>query len=474
MPKDSAGSGSPAEIVADLDQEIVPAILHVDMDAFFASVEVLDNPELAGRPVVVGGSGARGVVASCTYEARAFGVHSAMPSASARALCPHAVFVDGRHARYAEESRRLHEILRAVTPLVEPVGLDEAFLDVTGARRLLGSPEDIAASIRATVRAELSLDCSIGVGGSKLVAKLASRAAKPVAERDGPRPGPGVVVVPAGSEVDFLHPMPVEALPGVGQATARRLHDIGVRSVGDLGALPVEVAVRRLGRAQGTHLSELARGRDPRRVVADRQAKSVGHEQTFPADVYEPAELHRRTAEMADAVASHLRATALSGRTVQLKVRFGDFTTLTRAHTLPAPVDTPHAIAAVAGALLDSLEVCGGVRLLGVSVSALHREDRSEQLAFDLQSGASSAGPPAVPARSSAGTEPPTPTSEHAWALVADAIEAIRSRYGRAAVGMASMVHDRQLTGGAPWGPVSADDGSGGARGPSQPENGRD
>ncbi|HEX2063097.1 MAG TPA: DNA polymerase IV, partial [Acidimicrobiales bacterium] len=198
-------------------------VLHVDMDAFYASVEVLHDPSLAGRPVIVGGSGDRGVVASCSYEARAYGIHSAMPSARARRLCPPAVFVDGNFSLYAEYSRRLHEVFLSFTPLVEGVALDEAFLDVSGARRLFGPGAEVAHRVRHAVARELSLPCSVGVGSSKLIAKLASKAAKPRASLQGPRPGRGVVVVAAGEELDFLHPLPVSSLWGVGPATLERL-----------------------------------------------------------------------------------------------------------------------------------------------------------------------------------------------------------------------------------------------------------
>ena len=457
MAEGTAGPGSRA--AGSDDHDLLPAILHVDMDAFFAAVEVLDDPALAGRPVIVGGSGNRGVVASCTYEARAYGVRSAMPSVRARQLCPHAVFVDGHYSRYAEMSRQLHEVLQTVTPLVEPIGLDEAFLDVTGARRLLGPPTGIAHDIRRRVRDGLHLDCSVGVGRSKMVAKLASRAAKPVAARRGTRPGPGVVVVRPADELAFLQPLPVEALWGVGPATAGRLHDLGIRTVGELAAVGEPTMVRHFGRAQGAHLAGLARGHDPGPVVPDRPAKSVGHEETFATDIVDMAQLQRHALRMAESVAGHLRDSELAARTLTVKVKYADFTMVTRAYTLPFAMDTGAALGAVAGALVDGVDLHEGVRLLGVSASGLQTNRTARQLAFALEPGRGGPdGPGERPGRVPGhGVE--AARLQTSWQEVIAAVDAIRARFGRSSVGTAAMVGDQGIAvparREAPWGPAA-------------------
>jgi DNA polymerase-4 len=432
-----------------------PSILHVDMDSFFASVEVLDDPALAGKPVIVGGSGARGVVASCTYEARVYGVHSAMPSMRARQLCPHAVFVDGHYGRYAEVSAQLREVLLSFTPLVEPIGLDEAFLDVRGALHLMGSPATIGASIRQRVREALSLDCSVGGGRSKMIAKLASRAAKPRAGPEGKLPGKGVVIVEPHDELAFLHPKAVEQLWGVGPATAKRLSDLGVRTVGDLAALPEAVLVQALGRAHGRHLAALANGEDPEPVVPERAAKSVGHEETFREDIIDRRVLQRHALRMAESVSGHLRASGHAGRTVTVKVKLADFSLVTRAHTMPVGLDTGSAIGAIAAALLEAVDLPMGARLLGVSVSGLQPASASRQLHFDLD--APSTGTPAGGASDAS-------RRQEQWREVTAAIDAIRRRFGTAAVGTASMVGPSGIVvparREAPWGPSEEDGGT--------------
>ncbi len=363
---------SPAGPASDLpEQRPTATILHVDMDAFFVSVELLDRPDLRGRPVVVGGDGDRGVVAAASYEARAYGVHSAMPSARARRLCPQAVFLAGRYHRYAEVSRRVMAIFRDVTPLVEPLSLDEAFLDVAGAERRLGPAPAIAHHLRERVLDEERLTCSVGVAGTKFVAKLASEAAKPKASPHGPRFGPGVVVVAPEDTLGFLRPLPVQALWGVGPATLAKLHRMGVTTVGDLAALPEANLVAALGRSQGRHLHLLANGHDPRAVEPERRAKSIGHEETYARDHHLRSTLDRELVGFADAVAARLRAEGLAGRTVQVKVRFGDFRTITRATTLPTPVDDAASLLHAGRALLDQVDPSPGVRLLGLSVSGL-------------------------------------------------------------------------------------------------------
>lgn len=352
------------------------------MDCFFAAVEVLRDPTLAGKPVVVGGTGPRGVVASASYEARVFGVRSAMPTAVARGLCPGAVYLPGRFDAYAEISCKLRAILTSVTPLVEPVALDEAYVDLSGSHRLLGSSAAIAELLRRRVRDELSLDCAVGVGRTKLVAKLASKAAKPVAGPEGVVDGAGVVIVEAEDELAFLHCHLVRSLPGVGPRTAERLERFGVSSIGDLARVSRDSLVRLLGESSGRKLHELAWGRDDRLVVAERAARSIGHEETFAEDLRDPAALARRTRASAAVVASRCRAAGVAARTVTVKVRFADFTTVTRSRTFTEPVDTAAAIGDAACELL--LPALGGeeVRLVGVHASTLAaaEADQAHQL----------------------------------------------------------------------------------------------
>ena len=418
-----------------------PSILHVDMDAFFVSVELLRRPELRGQPVVVGGTGDRGVVAAASYEARAFGIHSAMPSTRARRQCPHAVFLPGDHQHYGEVSARVMELFRSYTPLVEPISLDEAFLDVAAARRLHGSGAEIAVALRRRVLDEEGLTCSVGVAPVKFLAKLASEAAKPRASLEGTRAGRGVVVIAVGEELAFLHPLPVQALWGVGPATLARLERLGVRTVGDLAALPADAVVATLGHAAGEHLHALARGIDPRAVVADVAPKSIGHEETFARDHHAAADLQRELLRMADAVASRLRRHQLAGRTITLKVRFGDFRTITRSTTLPGPVDSSNTIGRAARALLDGIDPSPGVRLLGVSVSQL-AEGGTRQLTLDEADGPD-------------------------WDGAEQAVDAIRARFGPAAVVPATLAGPGGIRvkrrGDQQWGP----DGSAGHQPPA-------
>lgn len=418
------------------------SILHVDMDAFFVSVELLRRPELRGRPVVVGGSGPRGVVAAASYEARAHGVHSAMPGVRARRLCPQAVFLAGDHAHYAEVSARVMAIFRSVTPLVEPISLDEAFLDVGGARRLLGDGPTIAARVRAEVLAAEGLTCSVGVAPVKFLAKLASEAAKPRPSPTGPVPGPGVVVIEPGEELAFLHPLPVRALWGVGPATGAKLDRLGVRTVADLAELPLDAVVAALGAASGRHLHALAHAVDERAVVPEQEAKSVGHEETYPRDRFDRAELEREVLRLADAVATRLRAGATRGRTVTLKVRYGDFRTLTRSETLAVPTDSPRQITAVARRLLGSVDLAPGVRLLGVSVGQLG-DGPGEQGTLDLAGGSAGSGD----ADGGPGD----------WRAAEAVVDEIRERFGARAVGPASLAGPDGLRiarrGAQQWGP---------------------
>ncbi|MEV5711115.1 DNA polymerase IV [Actinoallomurus sp. NPDC052274] len=337
-------------------------VLHVDMDAFFVSVELLERPELRGRPVVVGGAGPRGVVSAASYEARAFGVHSAMPMSRARRLCPQAVVLPPRHDRYAAASAGVMEIFRSITPLVEPLALDEAFLDVAGARRRLGRSAEIGRMIREQVHEQQGITCSVGVASTKFVAKLASTRCKP----------DGLLVVPADGVVDFLHPLPVAALWGVGERTEESLRRLGLRTVGDLARTPVDTLRREVGEAVGRHLHDLAWGRDPRPVTASVPDKSIGAEETFDRDLADPEAIRRELLRLSDRVGARLRGSGQAGRTVAVKLRRPDFTTLTRARTLADATDVAREIYATACALYEASGLQGApLRLVGVRVENL-------------------------------------------------------------------------------------------------------
>jgi DNA polymerase-4 len=380
-------------------------ILHVDMDAFYASVEVRRRPELRGRPVVVGGIGPRGVVSSASYEARRFGVRSAMPSVRARRLCPDAIFLPPDFDEYSRASRAVMRIFREVTPLVEPLSMDEAFLDVAGAQRLLGRPAAIAGLIRAKVAEDQALPCSVGVAPSKFVAKLASTRAKP----------DGMVVVPADRVLDFLHPLPVGALWGVGDRSAEVLQRLGLRSVGDLARAPVGMLRAALGEAAAQHLHDLAWGRDPRRVVPEHVEKSIGAEVTFDEDIDDPLVVRRTLLALAGRAAGRLRGAGQVGRTISIKVRLADFRTLSRSRTLPVPTDVTNEVFETAWGLFDALRPGDRIRLLGVRVEGLVDADRApRQLALGSR--------------------------EHGWAEAERAADQAVARFGAGAVRPASLL----------------------------------
>lgn len=381
-------------------------VLHVDMDAFYASVSLLDRPELRGRPVIVGGSGSRGVVLSATYEARALGVHSAMPMSRARRIAPQAIVVEPDHRRYARVSESVMALFASVTPYVEPLSLDEAFLDVAGAVRRLGPPAAIGELLRARVADEQGITCSVGVASTKFVAKLASTRAKP----------DGLLVVPHAEVITFLHPLPVSALWGVGERTEEQLVRLGLRTVGDLAHTPVATLQRALGPSLGQHLADLSWGRDPRSVAPHEPDRSIGAEETFARDVDDPDVIHRELLRLSTKVAARLRAAGYVGRTVQLKVRFADFSTITRSRTLRTGTDVGRDVFVTARTLYDGLGLQRArIRLVGVRVEGLLDADTApEQLLLDAP--------------------------EHGWRDAERAVDRISARFGKGAVQPARLV----------------------------------
>ncbi len=384
--------------------------LHIDMDAFFVEVERLRDPQLRGVPVIVGGLGRRGVVASASYEARELGVRSAMPMGEARRLCPDGRFVPPDHGRYGELSQQAFVVFRSFTPRVEGLSVDEAFLDISGLRLHYPTPRAVGQALRAEIRSQLGLPASVGIAAVKFISKLASDSAKP----------DGLLLVDSGEELAFLHPMPVRRLWGVGEATHATLESLGVKTIGDLAAVPLRTLVKRLGPSLAAHLSNLADGKDPRQVEPGGGAKSISVEHTYDSDLESQDEVGRALLRLCGRLAGRLHRAGLAGHTLTLKLRYGDFETVTRSATPREPVAVGPAIWDEARVLLERVFMEGrGVRLIGVGVSGLVDVASPQQLSLD--SGARN--------------------------VAAETAEKVRERFGENAVLPASLIVDRPKNG---------------------------
>jgi DNA polymerase-4 len=372
-------------------------ILHVDMDAFYASVAELDHPEYKGKALVVG-AGTRGVVLSANYEARKFGIRAAMPVGRAKRMAPHAIFIAPEHHRYSEISERVMAIFQSYTPLVEPISLDEAFLDVTGSQKLFGSGREIATKIRAQVEKEEGITCSVGIAQSKFIAKLASQHCKPN----------GMLEIKPDRILEFLHPLPVRAIWGVGPKTAESLERLGLHTVADIAHTPRATLVRALGDATGESLYELAWGRDYRNVIPDEPEKSIGNEETFSEDLDNPEEILREFLRMTEKATARLRERSLFAKTISIKIKFADFSSLTRAKTVPIAIDNTHDTYEIVKSLYLALKNEGArIRLVGVSLSNLQ-----EGAPVQLELGA----------------------RERGWREADSAIDRAKARFGRGSV----------------------------------------
>ena len=390
-----------------MSSELEPTILHVDMDAFFASVTERDHPELKGKAVVIG-AGVRGVVTSANYEARKFGIKAAMPVGKAQRLAPHAIFIPPDHKRYSEVSEHIMEIFHSFTPLVEPISLDEAFLDVTKARRLLGDGREIATAIRAKVEEQEGITCSVGIASSKFIAKLASQRCKPN----------GMLEIPTDRVLTFLHPLPVSALWGVGPKTNEALERLGLHTVGDIAQTPPQTLIRALGQAAGESLYELAWGRDDRDVIPEEPDKSISAAETFDRDIDDPEIIAKEILRMCERASSRMRERSLFAKTITLKIRFADFTTINRSKTLPLPIDTTHEIYEVAKGLYEGLSIeRARIRLVGVSLDNLHT-DTHEQLVLGGR--------------------------ESSWRELQEGIDAAKARFGRDSVRPGRLIEESE------------------------------
>ena len=402
----SKQDGSSRQVTTGPVDDSTATVLHVDMDAFFASVELLERPDLRGRPVIVAHDSARSVVTAATYEARKFGVNSAMPLALAKRRCPQAIVLEPHFERYSHYSGIVMSICDDLTPRVERLGIDEALLDVAGARAAIGSPVEVATILRARVLADTGLICSVGAAATKFVAKLASSRAKPN----------GLLVIPRDETVAFLHPLPISALWGVGGKTEEHLQRLGLRTVGQLAETPVAVLTRSIGPAAAAKLHDLAWGIDPRTVQTRAEEKSVGHEVTFETDVVDPQIVRREILRLSGMVAQRLRRAQLTGRTVVLKLRFGDFSTITRSRTLPDATDLGRRIydevCEIYDAVANTSDRDMQIRLVGVRVEQLGEAGGQQALWDDNDD----------------------------WSDVEDVMDAVSARFGRGSVTQASLL----------------------------------
>ena len=379
-------------------------ILHVDMDAFYASVAELDHPEYKGKALVVG-AGNRGVVLSANYEARKFGIRAAMPVGRAKRMAQHAIFIAPEHHRYSEISERVMAIFHSYTPLVEPISLDEAFLDVTGSQKLFGSGREIAAKIRVQVEKEEGITCSVGIAQSKFIAKLASQHCKPN----------GMLEIKPDRILEFLHPLQVRAIWGVGPKTAESLERLGLHTVADIAHTPRATLIRALGDATGESLYELAWGRDYRDVIPDEPEKSIGNEETFSEDLDNPEEILREFLRMTEKATARLRERSLFAKTISIKIKFADFSSLTRAKTVPIAIDNTHDTYEIVKSLYLALDNEGArIRLVGVSLSNLQ-----EGAPVQLELGA----------------------RERGWREADSAIDRAKARFGRGSVRPGRLIH---------------------------------
>ena len=387
--------------------ENIATILHVDMDAFYASVEERDDPKIKGKAVVVG-VGRRGVVSAANYEARKFGIRAAMPIYKAKALAPHAVFIAPNMARYAEVSEQVMAIFRDVTPHVEPISLDEAFLDVTGARRLLGSGIEIADQIRKRVEKDLGITCSVGIAHNKFIAKIASGHCKPN----------GVLEVDPEKMLEFLHPLAANEIWGVGPKTNELLEKMGLFTIADIANTPRSTLIRVLGQASGASLYELAWGRDYRDVITEHAEKSISASQTFDVDLYQPEEILKEFLRLTEKSADRMRAKGLATNTISIKVRFADFKTISRSRTLDLPTTGTQEIFEVAKSLYLGLELDRVlVRLVGVSLDSLVENDDVTQMVLGERTSS--------------------------WQQADRAIDRVKAKFGRSSLRPARLVDDK-------------------------------